>query len=67
MNTLTPATHPKVDEIREAIQETGKPYTLADAIREGGSFCEQAYNWQDGERVCAWSAALVAMRARDII
>jgi len=39
-------------------------YTLADAMREGSSVSEQAYNWGAGEKACALSAACIAAKAR---
>lgn len=41
-------------------------YTLADAIREGSTVSDQAYNWTDAEGgLCAMSAAVVAAKSRD--
>jgi hypothetical protein len=42
-------------------------YTLADAIREGSSVTDQAYNWGNGENACALSAAVIAGKARGYI
>jgi hypothetical protein len=42
-----------------------RPYTLADAIREGCSVTEQNVgNWTDGSNACALQAALVSIDAR---
>lgn len=59
----------KVEQLRSAIDEIGLEvttnYTLADAIREGATVSDQAYEWTDGEgNMCAMSAAVVAARAR---
>lgn len=50
------------------LDEEGRArYTLADAIREGGSVAEQARNWSGPEgQVCALSAAAAACRARGV-
>ncbi len=42
-------------------------YTLADAIREGSSVSEQSYDWGDGARACALSAAVIAAKARGYV
>lgn len=43
-------------------------YTLADAIREGSSVTEQAYNWGDGyNNACALTAAVISAKARGFI
>lgn len=42
-------------------------YTLADAIREGSTVSEQAYNWGNGETACALTAAVIAAKARGYI
>lgn len=42
-------------------------YTLADAIREGSSVSEQAFNWGDGESACALTAAVIAAKARGYV
>ena len=43
-------------------------YTLADAIREGASVTDQAYNWGDGaETACALTAAVLSAKARGYI
>lgn len=42
-------------------------YTLADAIREGCSVSEQAYNWGDGDTACALTAAVIAAKARGYV
>lgn len=40
-------------------------YTLADAVREGATVSNQAYNWTNSQGdTCALSAAVVAARAR---
>jgi hypothetical protein len=40
-------------------------YTLADAIRHGSQVTKQAYTWTDeeGECVCAMTAAVIAARS----
>lgn len=66
----------KVDELtalRE--QELGaielevlsRPFTLADAIREGGKVTAKAVGWGDGEKACALHAAVISARSRDLI
>lgn len=40
-------------------------FRLSDAIREGSKYGEQAYNWGDGERMCALSAAYASAKARN--
>lgn len=49
------------------IELTSMEYTLADAIREGSSVTEQAYNWGDGETACALTGAVIAGKARGFI
>ena len=45
-----------------------RPYTLADAIREGARVTEHSTDgWGDGERACALSAAVIAARARGLL
>ena len=61
----------KVDELRDQLidLEAAASYSLADAMREGASVTDQAFNaWtgQDGE-MCAWSSALLALKARRLI
>jgi len=53
-----------------AVIETGvltQGYTLADAIREGSTVTEQAYNWGNGETACALSAGYIAAKAHGLI
>ena len=45
------------------------PYSLADAIREGSTVTDQAIgDWteENGEKACALSAAMLAIRARGL-
>lgn len=39
-------------------------YTLADAIREGSTVSNQAYDWGTGDTACALTAAVIAAKAR---
>lgn len=58
----------KVTELRAVLGEIELKvlgnYTLADAIREGSTVTDQAYNWGDGNTACALSAAVIAAKAR---
>jgi len=59
----------KVEEIRsnisnDELEAMARPFTLADAIREGSTVSDQAYNWGDGENACALSAAVMSAKAR---
>ena len=38
-------------------------FRLSDAMRLGSSVSEQAYNWSNGEALCALSAAVCAAKA----
>jgi len=42
-------------------------YSLADAIREGSTVSDQAYNWGDGDTACALTAAVIAAKSRGYI
>lgn len=61
----------KAEELKRAIDEIGMSvytgYTLADAIREGSSVSEQAYDWGNGETACALTAAVIAASARGYV
>lgn len=61
----------KAEELQKTIDEIGMSvytgYTLADAIREGSSVSEQAYDWGDGVRACALTAAVIAAKARGYV
>lgn len=50
------------------LEAATRPYTLADAIREGASVSDQAYNWTDScGNLCALSAAVVAAKSRNYL
>lgn len=67
----------KVEEISQTLQaELGeielnvlaRPFTLADAIREGAGVTTQAYNWTNTDGgACALSAAVLSARAHGYI
>ncbi len=61
----------KAEELKKTIDEIGMSvytgYTLADAIREGSSVSEQAYDWGNGETACALTAAVIAAKARGYV
>lgn len=45
-----------------------RPYRLSDAIREGSTVSDQAYDWSDDcGNLCALSAAVVAAKSRNYI
>lgn len=52
-----------VDEIEIDMCEASV-YKLSDAIREGSDHTKQAYNWGQGENMCALTAAYVSAHAR---
>jgi hypothetical protein len=64
----------KAEELRRNLgQELGEieldvigNYTIADAIREGSTVTKQAYAWSEDEceKVCTWSAAVIAAKSR---
>ena len=50
------------------LEAATRPYTLADAIREGATVSGQAYNWTDNcGNLCALSAAVVAAKSRKFL
>lgn len=64
----------KVEELKGILDATEVKelerlnYRLSDAIREGCSVSDQAYNWSDSQgNMCAMSAAVVAAKARGYI
>jgi len=64
----------KVDELEDTLDELeleqAMTYSLADAIREGSSVTDQCVGgWtdDDGEQMCALSAAALAAKARHLI
>lgn len=44
-----------------------KPYSLADAIRDGGKVTTKAIGWGDGQSACALTAASIAAKAKGLI
>lgn len=59
----------KYDELKaSAEQDDSKPFTLADAIREGAAVTEPNIGGWMGEKgeICALSAAMLAIRARQL-
>lgn len=67
--TMSLDTHPAIESLKSELSEIEMKvltnYTLADAIREGSSVTEQAIgSYQEGEKVCALSAAYLAAKAR---
>lgn len=44
-----------------------KPYSLADAIRDGGKVTTKSIGWGDGQTACALSAASIAAKAKGLI
>lgn len=44
-----------------------KPYSLADAIRDGGKVTTKAIGWGDGQSACALSAASIAAKAKGLL
>lgn len=44
-----------------------KPYSLADAIRDGGKVTEETVGWGAGNRACALSAAAIAAKAKGLL
>ena len=63
----------KVDELKSMLgaiemEVLARPFTLADAIREGAGITTQSYNWTDKDGgMCAMSAAVISARARGYI
>lgn len=69
MNTLTnvPGLKALKDELAEIEEKVVLGYTLADAMREGARYTEQAketYIIADENKVCALAAAGLALEAR---
>jgi len=56
-----------VSEINEIGMGVLTGYTLADAIREGSTVTDQAYNWGNGDTACALTAGVIAAKARGYI
>ena len=59
----------KVTALQEILPVLDKPYTLADAIREGSMVTDQKIGgWADKAKgeTCALSAALLAVKARGL-
>lgn len=54
-------------KVDEAGLESSMSYSLADAIREGSSVTDQAFDWQQGDNLCALSAATLAVKARHLV
>lgn len=58
----------KVEQLKEELgsieMDVLTNYTLADAIREGSTVTDQAYNWGNGMNACALTAGYLAARAR---
>lgn len=69
MSTLTQEQQDVVDRIKEQVDNIERigQYTLADAIREGAQFTEQAHGWGDGDKACALHAAALAAKARGYV
>lgn len=69
--TITERFSPAVDHLKDELAEIEMnvltKYTLADAIREGSTVSSQSYNWGNGERACALSAACISAAARGYI
>lgn len=65
MSTVTEEQQAVIDRIAEQSQdiESIGRYTLADAIRRGAQFTEQAYGWGSGEQACALHAAALDAKA----
>lgn len=64
--------HPAIDALKADLalieEKVVTGYTLADAIREGSSVTDQAYNaYRTGDNVCALSAGLIAAKARGYV
>lgn len=61
----------KAEELQKTIDEIGMSvytgYTLADAIREGSTVSTQEYGWGDGATACAFTAAVIAAKARGYV
>jgi len=56
------------DEGVAELRALTRPYRLSDAIREGATVSDQAYNWTDEcGNLCALSAAVVAARSRNYL
>lgn len=55
----------ELGEIELGVMTEG--YTLAQAIREGSTVSTQAFEWGDGEKACALTAAVIAARARGLV
>jgi hypothetical protein len=57
----------QIAELAKIEEKVVTGYTLADAIREGASVTEQAYNWGSQGKACALTAAALAAKARGYI
>jgi hypothetical protein len=69
-------TEAKVDELtalREKelgeieLEVLSRPFTLADAIREGGKVTTKAVGWGDGDTACALHAGVISALSRNAI
>lgn len=60
MTAVTQEQQQVIDRIAEQaanLDENFGSYTLADAIRRGSQYTEQAYGWGSGEKACTLHAA----------
>jgi hypothetical protein len=61
----------KAKELADSIDMIGLEvltgYTLADAIRDGSSVSNQAYDWGTGETACALTAAVIGAKSRGYV
>jgi hypothetical protein len=44
-----------------------RPFTLADAIREGSKVTAKEEGWGDGDKACALHAAVISAQSRNLM
>lgn len=69
-------TQKKVEELSELrkselgeleLEVLSRPFTLADAIREGSKVTTKAEGWGDGDTACALHAAVISAQSRNLM
>lgn len=69
--TMTQQFAPSVERLKAELGEIEMDvltkFTLADAIREGSTVSNQAYDWGYGDNACALSAACISGAARGYV
>lgn len=72
MTTVSERFAPAIDDLQKEVlagieEKVITGYTLPQAMREGSTVTDQAYDWGMGREACALSAASIAATARGYI